>query len=223
MDDRGAPTGPAADDHRDNAVVTAGESEGWASYLREMGRVRRLTAAEELELGAQIAAGDDDALRRLVEANLRLVVTVAWRYRHEGIALQDLIQEGNIGLVRAAQKFDHRKGFRFSTYAMWWIKQAVSRAVATHAYAIRVPVHIQEGRGQALPAATTITAPGAARHQALRERAVVDTLLPPAPSLWVTERGWLYIPSRHGPGKGGGGAIPQRRATHLLARTCSHG
>jgi len=128
---------------------TTGEVDGWAAYMREIGRVRRLTPAEELELGRRIAEGDADALRRMVEANLRLVIAVAKRYRHEGIGLQDLIQEGNIGLLRAAQKFDHRKGYRFSTYAIWWIRQAVSRAVANQAYAIRVPVHIQEGMGQA--------------------------------------------------------------------------
>ncbi len=136
------------------AVAVAGEEhahevDGWAAYMREIGRVRRLTPAEELELGERIAGGDDEALRRMVEANLRLVIAVAKRYRHEGIGLQDLIQEGNIGLLRAAQKFDYRKGYRFSTYAIWWIRQAVSRAVANQAYAIRVPVHIQEGMGQA--------------------------------------------------------------------------
>jgi len=137
----------------ETALPGAGEQthevDGWAAYMREIGRVRRLTPAEELELGERIAHGDDLALRRMVEANLRLVIAVAKRYRHEGIGLQDLIQEGNIGLLRAAQKFDYRKGYRFSTYAIWWIRQAVSRAVANQAYAIRVPVHIQEGMGQA--------------------------------------------------------------------------
>ena len=132
--------------------VMAGETtevDGWATYMREIGQVSRLTPAEELALGARIAGGDDAALRRMVEANLRLVIAVAKRYRHEGIGMQDLVQEGNIGLLRAAQKFDYRKGYRFSTYAIWWIRQAVSRAVANQAYAIRVPVHIQEGLGQA--------------------------------------------------------------------------
>jgi len=140
--DGDAPDGP----------VMAGETtevDGWATYMREIGQVRRLTPAEELALGERIARGDDAALRRMVEANLRLVIAVAKRYRHEGIGMQDLVQEGNIGLLRAAQKFDYRKGYRFSTYAIWWIRQAVSRAVANQAYAIRVPVHIQEGLGQA--------------------------------------------------------------------------
>ncbi len=135
-----------------NEPVLAGETtevDGWATYMREIGQVSRLTPAEELALGARIAGGDNDALRCMVEANLRLVIAVAKRYRHEGIGMQDLVQEGNIGLLRAAQKFDYRKGYRFSTYAIWWIRQAVSRAVANQAYAIRVPVHIQEGLGQA--------------------------------------------------------------------------
>jgi len=135
-----------------SGLVLAGETtevDGWATYMREIGQVSRLTPAEELALGARIAGGDDAALRRMVEANLRLVIAVAKRYRHEGIGMQDLVQEGNIGLLRAAQKFDYRKGYRFSTYAIWWIRQAVSRAVANQAYAIRVPVHIQEGLGQA--------------------------------------------------------------------------
>ncbi len=139
---------------------SAGEVDGWATYMREIGRVRRLTPDEELDLGARIAGGDDAALRRMVEANLRLVIAVAKRYRHEGIGMQDLVQEGNIGLLRAAQKFDYRKGYRFSTYAIWWIRQAVSRAVANQAYAIRVPVHIQEGLGQAERILAGAQAPG---------------------------------------------------------------
>lgn len=146
-----APTAWETDEAKEAQVDASAvhEVDGWATYMREIGRVRRLTPDEEIELGRRIAAGDDDALRHMVEANLRLVIAVAKRYRHEGISLQDLIQEGNIGLLRAAQKFDYRKGYRFSTYAIWWIRQAVSRAVANQAYAIRVPVHIQEGMGQA--------------------------------------------------------------------------
>jgi len=146
-----APTAWDADDAAELKADEAptGNVDGWSAYMREIGRISRLTPDQEIELGRRIAGGDGDALRQMVEANLRLVIAVAKRYRHEGIGLQDLIQEGNIGLLRAAQKFDYRKGYRFSTYAIWWIRQAVSRAVANQAYAIRVPVHIQEGMGQA--------------------------------------------------------------------------
>ncbi len=139
-------------------------------YLQEIGRVALLTAAEEVELAQAIEAGrlaadrlragdyapDDrsdleravqrgyEARRRLVEANLRLVVSVARRYMNRGIPLPDLIQEGNMGLLRAVEKFDYRRGFKFSTYATWWIRQAVTRAIADHARTIRIPVHMVE-------------------------------------------------------------------------------
>ncbi len=129
------------------APLTSDEG-GWSTYLREVAQVSRLTPEQERELGRRIAEGDRQALVEMVEANLRLVIAVAKRYRHEGVEVQDLVQEGNIGLLRAAEKFDYRKGYRFSTYAVWWIRQAVSRTVANNAYAIRVPVHIQEGLGQ---------------------------------------------------------------------------
>jgi RNA polymerase primary sigma factor len=114
-------------------------------YLRDISRTPRLTPAQELALGERIAAGDDEALRIMVESNLRLVVSVAKRYRNEGMSLLDLVQEGNIGLIRAARKFDYRRGHRFSTYAIWWIRQAVTRAIANQGQTIRVPVHITEG------------------------------------------------------------------------------
>jgi RNA polymerase primary sigma factor len=125
----------------------APEEGSWSTYLGEVAQVSRLTAEQEQDLGRRIASGDRQALEHLVKANLRLVIAVAKRYRHEGVELQDLVQEGNIGLLRAAAKFDYRLGYRFSTYAIWWIRQAASRAVANQRSAIRVPVHIQEGHG----------------------------------------------------------------------------
>jgi RNA polymerase primary sigma factor len=119
--------------------------DGTLLYLREISRTPRLAPQEELDLGERIAGGDEEALRIMVEANLRLVVSVAKRYRNEGLSLLDLVQEGNIGLIRAASKFDYRRGHRFSTYAIWWIRQAVTRAIANQGQTIRVPVHITEG------------------------------------------------------------------------------
>jgi RNA polymerase primary sigma factor len=165
---------PADEVGEEGAVETA-EVDGWDTYMREVGQVRRLTPADELELGRRIAHGDAQALRQMIEANLRLVIAVAKRYRGEGIALADLVQEGNIGLLRAAQKYDYRKGYRFSTYAIWWIRQAVRRAVAHQAYAIHVPVHIQEGRGQAERALTGVPPPdGDDRAPADAERGAAE-------------------------------------------------
>lgn len=113
-------------------------------YLAEIGRYPLLTAEQEASLAWRVVNGDIAAQQRLVEANLRLVVSIAKRYNNQGIALLDLVQEGNLGLIRAAQKFDPARGFRFSTYATWWIRQAISRAVAEHTRAIHVPVHVVE-------------------------------------------------------------------------------
>src|SRR5215218_6336593 len=113
-------------------------------FLKDIGKVELLTAPQEVELAKRIERGDDDAKREMVEANLRLVVSIAKRYRNQGLPFLDLIQEGTIGLVRAAEKFDHRKGFKFSTYATWWIRQAVARALADKARTIRMPVHVVE-------------------------------------------------------------------------------
>jgi RNA polymerase primary sigma factor len=113
-------------------------------FLKDIGKVDLLTAAQEVELAKRIERGDHRAKQEMVEANLRLVVSIAKKYRNQGLPFLDLIQEGTIGLVRAAEKFDHRKGFKFSTYATWWIRQAVARALADKARTIRMPVHIVE-------------------------------------------------------------------------------
>jgi RNA polymerase primary sigma factor len=113
-------------------------------FLKDIGKVDLLTAAQEIELAKRIERGDHQAKQDMVAANLRLVVSIAKRYRNQGLPFLDLIQEGTIGLVRAAEKFDHRKGFKFSTYATWWIRQAVARALADKARTIRMPVHVVE-------------------------------------------------------------------------------
>jgi RNA polymerase primary sigma factor len=113
-------------------------------FLKDIGKVPLLTAAQEVELAKRIERGDTGAKRKMVESNLRLVVSIAKNYRNQGLPFLDLIQEGTIGLVRAAEKFDYRKGFKFSTYATWWIRQAVARALADKARTIRMPVHVVE-------------------------------------------------------------------------------
>jgi len=113
-------------------------------YLKEIGRVPLLTAEEEIELAMRMESGDEIAKRRLAEANLRLVVSIAKRYVGRGMLFLDLIQEGNLGLIKAVEKFDYRKGYKFSTYATWWIRQAITRAIADQARTIRIPVHMVE-------------------------------------------------------------------------------
>jgi len=125
----------ASDNVVDNAI---------RQYLGEIGRFPLLTADQEMTLARRVAEGELEAQQRLVEANLRLVVSIAKRYNNHGIHLLDLVQEGNLGLIRAAQKFDPARGFRFSTYATWWIRQAISRAVAEHTRTIHIPVHVVE-------------------------------------------------------------------------------
>jgi RNA polymerase primary sigma factor len=113
-------------------------------FLKDIGKVRLLTAQEEVDLSKRIERGDLDAKQKMVESNLRLVVSIAKNYRNQGLPFLDLIQEGTLGLVRAAEKFDYRRGFKFSTYATWWIRQAVARALADKARTIRIPVHVVE-------------------------------------------------------------------------------
>ncbi len=133
-----------ADDAEAKAEVREVSTDALQLFLKDVGKVDLLTAAQEVELAKRIERGDHRAKQEMVEANLRLVVSIAKKYRNQGLPFLDLIQEGTIGLVRAAEKFDHRKGFKFSTYATWWIRQAVARALADKGRTIRMPVHIVE-------------------------------------------------------------------------------
>ncbi len=117
-------------------------------YLKEIGRVNLLTAKEEVELAKEMEAGSEEARHHLTEANLRLVVSVAKKYLNRGLSFLDLIQEGNLGLMRAVEKFDYKRGFKFSTYATWWIRQAITRAIADQARTIRIPVHMVDTLNQ---------------------------------------------------------------------------
>ncbi|GCE48432.1 RNA polymerase primary sigma factor [Thermosporothrix hazakensis] len=133
-----------SEDHDENMVnaADAGESDAVMTYLREIGRVPMITHEREIELAKRIEAGDRDAMKQFILANLRLVVSIAKRYVGRGLTLLDLIQEGNIGLIRAVQRYDWRRGHRFSTHATWWIRQAISRAVADKGRTIRLPVYV---------------------------------------------------------------------------------
>ena len=149
------------DDVEANGAGTAGKKSGEVSvdvsapkgvtiddpvrmYLKEIGKVQLLTADEEIDLAKKMEAGDEYAKKRLCEANLRLVVSIAKRYVGRGMLFLDLIQEGNLGLIKAVDKFDYRKGYKFSTYATWWIRQAITRSIADQARTIRIPVHMVE-------------------------------------------------------------------------------
>jgi RNA polymerase primary sigma factor len=170
----------------DTVQNSSGFSEdGTLLYLRDISRTPRLTPQQELELGERIAAGDDDALRIMVESNLRLVVSVAKRYRNEGLSLLDLVQEGNIGLIRAARKFDYRRGHRFSTYAIWWIRQAVTRAIANQGQTIRVPVHITEGISRMNRALRLVEQEDGESHEGHESETLLQT--PGVPSTKVVE------------------------------------
>src|SRR6266699_1459029 len=148
---RGSVLSPEFHDEEESYLDEEEESEGSGEseaenairqYLAEIGRYPLLTAEQEMQLDKRVVEGDIEAQRRIVEANLRLVVSIAKRYNNHGVSLLDLIQEGNLGLIRAAQKFDPSRGFRFSTYATWWIRQAISRAVAEYTRTIHIPVHV---------------------------------------------------------------------------------
>ncbi len=133
-----------SEDQEEHPVNTAdaGESDAVMTYLREIGRVPMITHEREIELAQRIEAGDREAMKQFILANLRLVVSIAKRYVGRGLTLLDLIQEGNIGLIRAVQRYDWRRGHRFSTHATWWIRQAISRAVADKGRTIRLPVYV---------------------------------------------------------------------------------
>ncbi len=152
------------------AAQEHGSQDGLFTFLDRIGEVDLLTANEEVELAKRIEAGDHAARQHMIEANLRLVVSIAKRYRGQGLPFQDLIQEGSIGLARAVDKFDWRKGFRFSTYATWWIRQAVSRAVSDKAKVIRTPVHISE-RSQQISAVERVFTERNGREPTLEELA----------------------------------------------------
>ena len=127
-----------------NVADGAGMDDPVRMYLKEIGKVPLLTAEQEQDLAQRMLEGDEDAKSQLIEANLRLVVSIAKRYLGRGMQFLDLIQEGNLGLIKAVDKFDHSKGFKFSTYATWWIRQAITRAIADQARTIRIPVHMVE-------------------------------------------------------------------------------
>jgi RNA polymerase primary sigma factor len=127
-----------------NVAVREVTTDSLQLFLKDIGKVKLLTAAQEVELSKRIERGDHLAKQQMVAANLRLVVSIAKNYRNQGLPFLDLIQEGTIGLVRAAEKFDHRRGYKFSTYATWWIRQAVARALADKGRTIRMPVHVVE-------------------------------------------------------------------------------
>ncbi len=141
--------GFVADDDDDDAekpvaADTFVEEDSTKVYLREIGRHKLLNGREEIELARATRNGDEIARRKLVQSNLRLVVSIARRYINRGISFQDLIQEGNLGLIRATEKFDPERGYKFSTYATWWIRQSITRAIANKSRAIRIPVHMTE-------------------------------------------------------------------------------
>lgn len=135
---------PERETLQDSDLSSLAQSDSLRLYLREISRIQLLNAATESRLAERTEAGDTEARNHLIEANLRLVVSIAKKYVGQGLSLEDLIGEGNIGLIRAVSKFDYRKGFRFSTYATWWIKQAITRAILEGTRVVRLPVYIME-------------------------------------------------------------------------------
>jgi RNA polymerase primary sigma factor len=158
-------------------LESEGTTDGLQLFLKGIGKVRLLTALEEVDLAKRIERGSFEAKQRMVECNLRLVVSIAKNYRNQGLPFLDLIQEGAIGLVRAAEKFDYRRGFKFSTYATWWIRQAIARALADKARTIRIPVHIFERLNQIGRAERMLTT-GLGREPTADEIAEVTGLEP---------------------------------------------
>ncbi len=141
IDDDDVPTDADIEESTDDASVV---DDSVKMYLKEIGKIELLKAEEEREIAQRMAEGDEDAKETLINSNLRLVVSIAKKYMNRGLSLLDLIQEGNIGLIKAVDKFDYTKGFKFSTYATWWIRQAITRAIADQARTIRIPVHMVE-------------------------------------------------------------------------------
>jgi RNA polymerase primary sigma factor len=142
--DRDKPSETERETFQDSDLSSLAQSDSLRLYLREISRIPLLTASRESHLAERAEQGDKDARNHLIEANLRLVVSIAKKYVGQGLSLEDLIGEGNIGLIRAVTKFDYRKGFRFSTYATWWIKQAITRAILEGTRVVRLPVYIME-------------------------------------------------------------------------------
>src|SRR5262249_40579654 len=138
------PVEPEREAIQETDLNSLAQSDSLRLYLREISRIQLLSAAQEAYLAERAEQGDKEARNKLIEANLRLVVSIAKKYVGQGLSLEDLIGEGNIGLIRAVTKFDYRKGFRFSTYATWWIKQAITRSILEGTRAVRLPVYVME-------------------------------------------------------------------------------
>ena len=151
------PDDEQAHESSDERAAIVQTEDSCKTYLREIGRHKLLTGKEEIELSRAMKDGDEAARRKLISSNLRLVVSIAKRYRDKGLAFQDVIQEGSMGLIRATEKFDPEKGYRFSTYATWWIRQAITRALADKSRAVRLPVHMNDALSQVRKAVKSLS------------------------------------------------------------------